>query len=371
MRPLRRVLAPSVAVPQPSRRRRRRWLGSLPAFIAIAGLALLPLVVTSSYSRNLVILVLLFAVVASSWDITLGFGGVFNMAHVAFFGLGAYGSAIAGTQLGLSPWLTLLAGIVTAVVGAVVAFLPAMRMRGIYVALVTFAFSQLVLYVVLSQEQVTGGYLGLSGLEPLEIFGWSLSRNERLGYYYLAAILLVASLIAMRMYVRSRFGLGLMALRDYEEYAVSRGVAVSRHRLGAFVFSAVFAGLVGGVYAHYLGVVSVEIFDFASVTLLLSMILVGGIGSLYGPALGSAIFTIGSELLIDLGVWRFMIMAAIIILTMRFLPDGIWPSMHRAWERVAGGTREREPVAPSLPPTGTAQRGESLAPATTSRRAES
>ena len=323
--------------PRPSAGSLTDWARARKLVIPLAGvlaLALLPLVMTSAYQRNLAILVLLFAIVASSWDITMGLGGVFNMAHVALFGLGAYSSAIFTTRTDLSPWLGLLVGVLAAVVGSVLSFLPCIRLRGIYVALVTFAFSQLVLYVVISQSELTGGYLGLAGVPSLELFGLSFASNNRIGYYYFAAFLFVASLWVMRLYMRSKYGLGLVALRDFEEYAVSRGVSVGQHRLGAFMFSAAFAGLAGAVYGHYLGVVSMEVFDFSSVTLLMSMILVGGIGTLYGPALGSAIFTVGTELLVGLDVWRFMIMAVAIIVTMRFFPEGAWPWISRGWKRV-------------------------------------
>lgn len=312
--------------------------------LALAAVALLalPLVLTDSYSRNLAILVLVYAVVASSWDVTVGTAGIFNMGHVAFFGLGAYASGIAANELGVSPWLGLLIGTVVAVIASVIAFLPAIRLRGIYVSLVTFAFAQLAVHLVLSQSKYTGGHSGLAGLPTFELFGINLNGNARLGAYYLIAIIFVASLLLLRAYLRSRYGLALLALKDYEEYAMSRGVPVVRYRLGSFMVSAAVAGLVGSFYAHYLGVVSVEVFSFSLMSLMLTLILVGGMGTLYGPIVGSVLVTIGYELLFDLGVWRFVVMAALIIVTTRFLPEGMWPWIERLWRRPSASSSAAE-----------------------------
>src|SRR5438034_6224164 len=151
---------------------RRRMSSGTRLTLLIAGPAvvflLMPMVL-NGYLRHLAILGMLFAVAASNWDLTLGYAGVFNFAHIAFFGLGAYTSGILAVKLGISPWLGILAGIVVAVIVSAIVSVPAIRLRGIYVALLTFAFSQLVLLIILSQHEIPGGLQGLVGGPNLSI----------------------------------------------------------------------------------------------------------------------------------------------------------------------------------------------------------
>ena len=305
---------------------RRSMSSATRLILLIAGLVvflLIPIMIGNQYLRHLAILGMLFAVAASNWDLTLGYAGVFNFAHIAFFGLGAYTSGILSVKLGISPWLGILAGIVVAVIASAIVSIPAIRLRGIYVALLTFAFGQLVLLIILSQHEITGGLQGLVGVPNLSIGGFNF-RDSRVAYFYLSGALLLASTIFLRWLVNSNFGLSLVALRDFEEYAISRGVPLARQRFLAFVFSAVFTGAAGAVFSHYLIVASPEFFGFSYGILFLSMILVGGSATIYGPVVAGIFLTIISELLSGLGPVRFMIVAVIIILTIRFFPQGIW-----------------------------------------------
>jgi len=294
------------------------------ALLAVfVGIFLFLPVVLNDYLRHLAILGMLFAVAASNWDLTLGYAGVFNFAHIAFFGLGAYTSGILSVKLGGSPWLGILAGVIVAVTVSAIVSVPAIRLRGIYVALLTFAFSQLVLLIILSQHEITGGLQGLTGVPNLSVGHFNF-RDSRVAYFYLCGALLLASTIFLRRVVNSDFGLSLVALRDFEEYAISRGVPLARQRFLAFVLSAVFTGAAGAIFSHYLIVASPEFFGFSYAVLFLSMILVGGSSTVYGPIVAGILLTIISELLSGLGPVRFMIVAVIIILTMRFFPRGIW-----------------------------------------------
>lgn len=300
-------------------------LGLLVAAIAVAGVA--PQVVTSSVAQNLAILSLLYAVVASNWDLTLGYAGIFNFAHVAFFGLGAYVAAVSTVQFGVPVWWDLaLAALLVAAVGGVVAAL-ALRLRGIYVALVTFALTQLCVALINSQKDLTGGPVGLVGIPDLQIGDFVFGADAR-SYFYAAEILLILSTIALRLMARSSFGLSLVALRDYESYAISRGIPATRQRVLAIVASSIPTSLAGGLYAHYLIVASPDVFSFSLTTLLLSMVLVGGAATIYGPILAAFALTIGTEQLAKLGNLRYMIVAVLIVLVLRFLPGGAW-SLYR------------------------------------------
>jgi branched-chain amino acid transport system permease protein len=293
------------------------WTAAVATFLAV------PRVVDDLYLLHLAVLSMIFAIVASSWDLTLGYAGVFNFAHIAFFGLGAYTSGVLAVRLGISPWLGIIAGAIVAVVVAAIVSIPAIRLRGIYVALLTFAFTQLASALIISQTSITGGLAGLVGVPGLSIGDYQF-REHIDAYFYLVGLLLLASTVFLRRIVTSDFGLSLVALRDFEEYAVSRGVQLARQRFLAFLFSAIFTGAAGAIYVHYLLVASPDVFGFSLTTLFLSMILVGGAATIYGPVLAGVLLTYVSELMAPLGPIRFMILAVLIVVTMLFVPQGIW-----------------------------------------------
>ncbi len=304
------------------------------AIIGIAVFLAIPFVITNKLLIHLGILGMLYAIVASNWDLTLGYAGVFNFAHLAFFGIGAYTSGILAVKLGVSPWLGIPCGGLTAALASIIVSIPAIRLRGIYVALLTFACSQLVLLLLLSQPLITGGQQGLTGVPQLQIGDFRF-RESSYAHFYLVGFLLLCSTIFLRRLVTSDFGLSLIALRDFEEYAVARGIPLARQRLLAFLLSSIFPGLAGAVYAHFLIVASPDIFGFSLVTLLLSMLLVGGVATIYGPVIVGVLMTYVSELMassawmsdvfgISRGPVRFMFVAVLIVLTMRFFPQGVW-----------------------------------------------
>lgn len=304
------------------------------AIIGIAVFLAIPFVITNKLLIHLGILGMLYAIVASNWDLTLGYAGVFNFAHLAFFGIGAYTSGILAVKLGVSPWLGIPCGGLSAALASIIVSIPAIRLRGIYVALLTFACSQLVLLLLLSQPLITGGQQGLTGVPQLQIGDFRF-RESSYAHFYLVGFLLLCSTIFLRRLVTSDFGLSLIALRDFEEYAVARGIPLARQRLLAFLLSSIFPGLAGAVYAHFLIVASPDIFGFSLVTLLLSMLLVGGVATIYGPVIVGVLMTYVSELMassawmsdvfgISRGPVRFMFVAVLIVLTMRFFPQGVW-----------------------------------------------
>ena len=302
----------------------RITLPKIAGFLLILAAALAaPQLFTGSVAQNLAVLSILYAVVASNWDLTLGYAGIFNFAHVAFFGIGSYVAAISTLQFGVPVWWDLgLAAVVVIAVSGVVSSL-ALRLRGIYVALVTFAVTQLCVALINSQKDITGGPVGLIGVPDLQLGGFAFGSDPR-AYFYAAEFLLLASTTVLRWLVSSNFGLSLVALRDNESYAVSRGIPARRQRVLAMMISSIPTSLAGCIYAHYLIVASPDVFSFSLTTLLLTMVLVGGAGTIYGPIVAAIVLTVGTEKLSALGNLRYMIVAALIVLTLRFLPGGLW-----------------------------------------------
>lgn len=300
-----------------------RWVGPAAALACLAVLLVAPLVLTGSYPRHLLITSLIFAVVAANWDVSLGFGGLFNFAHLAFFGIGVYAAAIFSKVLGLDPWLSIgLAGVVTTAAAALVS-LPVVRLRGIYVVLVTFAFTQLVQQVVLSQADVTGGSQGMTLVPPLRLGGYNFARDGKLAYCYAAIALFAVTAILLRALVRSPLGIAIRAVRDDEHYAAARGISIARTHLLAIVASAPLTGIAGGFLSAYARVASLDVFGFGTLSLVLSMVLLGGAGTLYGPMVAAFALTFVSEALVGLGIWRFLVISAGMIVVLVAFPGGL------------------------------------------------
>jgi len=273
--------------------------------LVLAALLAVPFYVENAYIRHLFIIGFIYAIIASNWDLSLGYCGIFNFGHLTFFGVGVYAAAIMAKLGGVDPWLAIPLSAIFSVIAAVIVAAPVVRLQGIYVVLVTFAFGQLVLQLVLSQTEITGGASGIVRLPGLQIDSGIVSfltgdpdardyrfiRDFKFSYYYVALLLLVASTVFLRILVNSPFGRSIQALRDNEDYARSRGISIARQRMLTLAASAVFTGMAGGFYAIYLRVASPEVFGFSTLTLALSMVLVGGIATTYGPIIAAIILT--------------------------------------------------------------------------------
>lgn len=295
-------------------------------------LLLFPFAAGNERVLHVLTVALLFAILASSWDMTLGYAGVFNFAHVAIFAVGAYTTAILRVRIGIDPWIALGAGAGAALIANVVLVVPAMRLRGFYVALLTFAMAQIVFQLIISNSGLTGGYEGLVGLPSLSLFGVAFNEIPQL-YYYLVVVVALFSLLALMGLSRSRIGLSLCALRDAEAYAAARGLSIVRLRTIAFAVSGLAAGLAGGLYASYNRAVSPELLGFSFTTMILSMVLVGGIGTVAGPFVAAIAITILSELLAPFGPLRLIAIALLIMFTILLTPSGLWGGVEAVRDR--------------------------------------
>lgn len=292
-------------------------------FVAFAVLALLPFVVPDSYSRHVLIMAFIYAVVASNWDLSLGYGGVFNFGHLALFGIGVYAYGLITKFAGIDPWFALVLSGVIATFAAIVVTVPILRLKGIYIILVTFGFAQLVMQIILSQSDYTGGTQGMVRITTLYIPGVNLIRDGKFSYFYIALGILLVSTIFLRLLVRSKTGASIVALRDNEEYAISRGISLVRQRVITLAASAFFTGVAGAFYAAYQRNASVDVFGMSLATIVLSMVLLGGTSTIYGAIAASFVLTIFAEFMADFGAWRPIITALLIIAVMLVYPAGL------------------------------------------------
>ena len=294
--------------------------------LSLLVLAAVPAIFQESYTRHLFILAMIYAIVASNWDLSLGYTGIFNFGHMTFFAVGVYTAAIAAKTFGVNPWLTLPLSGATAAITALILAAPLARLKGIYVVLVTFAFSQLLLQLVLSQSQITGGAEGMVRIPPMTLGSYKFIRDFKFGYFYIALTLLTLSSVYLLLLTRSTFGRALLAVRDNEDYANARGISISRMRVLALVASSVFPGVAGGFFAIYLRVASPEVLGFGTLSLVLSMVLIGGTASIIGPIFAAFAIFFATEAMAGIrGMeeMRFIIVAVAMILVLRFAPGGL------------------------------------------------
>lgn len=316
--------------------------------LGLAVLAALPIFVHDVYLRHLLIMVFVYGVVASSWDLSLGYGGIFNFGHLALFGVGLYTYGMLTKLTGLNPWVALLASGTAAAAAAAIMAGPILRLKGIYIVLVSFAFSQLVLQLIVSESDYTGGNSGMVRIPGLVIPGHNMVRDGKLGYFYIALALLAVSTLCLRVFVRAPIGRSVVALRDNEEYATSRGISLARQRLIVLCVSAVFTGMAGGFYGGYFRNASTDVFGIGLTTLLLSMVLLGGRATIYGSLLASFLLTFLAEIIADFGAWRPVIIGVLIILVMLVYSGGLHAALQAGLRRLAMLARATGRESPAI-----------------------
>lgn len=296
-----------------------------------AVLLALPLFIEDPYIMNIVILSLLFGVLACSWNLICGYTGIFTFGHQAFFGLGAYVSALLSMKMNLSPWLGLpVGGIAAALVGLLIG-LPCLRLRAApYIAITTLAFAEIARIVCMNLVGLTRGEMGLWGIPAfpdltlpggLEI---SFSGGDRTGYYYVILVVFVISAALIGWLMRSYVGLAFRAIREEQDAAVSLGIDRTKYKLLAFIISSFLAGVAGSFYAHYILILTPSsVFSVGVMSEIIAVVLVGGLGTFWGPIIGAFSLTVLLEYLRAFGEYRFMIYGAMLVATIMFMPKGV------------------------------------------------
>jgi branched-chain amino acid transport system permease protein len=295
--------------------RRRLKLELRVAAFLLGIIALIPMVVSNDYWLGVLIVSMYFAMVATGWNILAGYTGQFSFAPATFGMLGAYVTGLAGFHFGLPAFAGIPAAVV---VSAMIGFLLGrivLRLHGPYLALTTLAFAEVVRAAISNSMTITRGDLGLN-VEAIPV--------SRVGYYYffLGALLLVVSMTFALL--RSRAGLFLQAIRDDEIAASSRGVNVVTWKVVAFTLSAAIGGLAGALYAHFAQLISPELGLLSQSGMIVSMVVIGGMGSLVGPLAGAFLVYYLSELLRDAGGYQHIVFALLVIIFARFFREGLW-----------------------------------------------
>jgi branched-chain amino acid transport system permease protein len=304
-----------------------RRIGAHPVLAFWVFFALFPFIVPN---RTMATQVLIFGLLAMGFNLLYGYTGLLSFGHAAYYGLGAYGCGIALAKLQVgSLWLGLAAGLGLAGLGGLVIGFFCLRRRGIYFAMLTLAFAQLLYFIAFHLADWTGGDDGLRGIPQLTLgLGpWQVPVENTVAFYYFAYVLVGLAVIALRRILDSPFGSVLQAIRENTSRAEACGYDVGRVKHLSFVFSACFAGLAGSLDALRLTVVPVESLFWTTSGQTVMMTLLGGAGTFFGPFVGAATFLVLEERLsLIIEAWPIVI-GAIFSAFVLFLPKGIWGTL--------------------------------------------
>ena len=306
-----------------------KWL-----LIALGALILLalPWIIRDRYVQHLMVLSCISIILSSSWNLLAGYSGLLNLGHAAFFGIGGYTSALLALKLGLSPWIGLPLGGVMASFFGILLGIPSFRLSGPYLAITTIGFSEILRLVSMNWVSMTRGSLGLYGIPPFT----PLKLSEKIfipftteqNVYYIVLVFTVLILFLLKKLIHSEFGISLKSMREDEIGSESIGIHASYYKLMVFMISAFLAGFAGSLYAHYIRLISPEMLSLGETFSVLTMVMVGGLGTLGGPVIGAVLLTFLSEGLrfvedyakIDI---RLIIYGLLLMLTILFMRNGI------------------------------------------------
>mgnify|MGYP000947948995 CR=1 FL=1 len=322
------------------------------AAIAVLALGLALLIGTAdNYRLYVLALIGLTAVVGAGLNILVGMSGQISLGHVAFYAIGAYVVGIFATRYGTSFWVAWpLAGLIAAAAGALLA-VPALRVRGPYLAMVTIAFGFIVEQGAAEFADLTGGWNGIIGIPPPRLFGRTFAERET------AIFVAVFAALVFWLYARleaGAWGKAMRAVRDAEDASQSIGLDPTRIRAVAFTLSAAVTGLAGGIFAAMSDFISPESFPFFQSILFLLVVMIGGADRIWGPLVGAVVVVLLPELLSALAQYRLLFVGLLLLVVLRIAPDGIVGLFSRLTKRLAGAPETAPVAAPdsALPAVG-------------------
>lgn len=313
---------------------------TISAVVGVILLLIVPLLLKSSpYWLFMLVTTGLYIMAALGLNLQLGSAGMMNLASAAFMAFGAYTAGLLALDLGVSPILTLIIGSLVTGLFSILLFVPVLKTKGHYLALVTIAF-QFMVVILLDNLEFTGGPQGLKNIPPFNLFGYSFGTTIDLGftsfhfytnYYYLMLVLVVLLTIAAQRIYQSWIGVTLATIRDDEVAAKTSGIEINKWRLLIFVVGNCFIGLSGAFYAHMVGFISPPNFTFEKSLVLVSIVILGGMDNIFGIIVGSLLLVLLPEKLRVISDYRFLIYGLVLVIMLIFQPKGIIPFRVRSY----------------------------------------
>jgi branched-chain amino acid transport system permease protein len=275
-----------------------------------------------SHYTDIMVFAGIYCLITIGLSLLMGYAGQISIGHAAFFGIGAYVSAILTVRYGLNPWLCMFIGMIVAAVVAILVGAPSLKLKGHYLAMATLAFG-IIIYIIFNEEiEWTGGPDGMSGIPGLSLFGFEF--DSVVSYFYLVWGFVFAAFIFTINIIQSGAGRALRAIHSSEPAASAMGVDISRFKIIVFVYSAILASLAGSLYAHYLNFINPSTFDLFFSIKLLIMIALGGMHNIWGAIIGACLITFMSyEWLHYFEELEVIVYGAILLIITIFFPNGL------------------------------------------------
>ncbi|SET88588.1 branched-chain amino acid ABC transporter permease [Lacrimispora sphenoides] len=294
---------------------------ALIAAAAIALAAILPMFISNNYHLNLMIQVLINIIIVVGLNFITGLTGQMNLGTAGIFSMGAYTSSLLATRLGVNPWICLIAAVGMGFLIGMGLGYPSLRVSGVYLALTTIGFSEIVRILMTNLTGLTGGALGVTGIPPFSILGHKFQTNKEIYYLYLViAVILIFN--AYRI-VNSKWGRAFLAVKDNPDAVEAGGINIASIKILAFTLASVYATVAGSLYAHYVGFINPSAYNLEYSINYVVMLVIGGIGSVPGNVLGAILVTLVPEFLRFMENYYWLVFSIITLLFVIFMPNGI------------------------------------------------
>lgn len=291
-------------------------------FIITIIILILPFTGINGYYLRIIIMICIYSILALGLNLVTGYCGQVSLGNAAFYAIGAYTSAILSTKFGINFFIAMVcAGLVSALFGFLIG-LPSLRLSGTYLAITTLGFGEVIRIFLLNFDKLTNGPLGISRIPKPSLFGFELTLINN-GLYFLVLILLSIILLTCYFIINSKIGRAFIAIKEDELAASLMGIQTTVYKVLAFILSALFSGIAGSFYAHMTSYIDPNTFIFDTSIMILSIVILGGMGTLKGMIVGAIILVSFPELLRFVDRFRFIVYGIILVCMMRFRPQGI------------------------------------------------
>lgn len=315
---------------------------SWPILLFVVVLLFIPIIIPNPYILSVLVIIGIYAIVALGLGLLLGFTGQISISQAAFYGIGAYTSAILTVTYGVSPWIAILVGCIISAIIAFVIGWPTLKLDENYLALATLGFGFIIYILFTQMVELTGGPSGIRDIPRLSIGSFLFDNDTK--YFYLVWVVVLGLLLFSSKLVSSRVGRALRAIRGSEIAAKSAGINPTKYKVKVFMLSAVFASIAGSLYAHYIAFVSPSPFYVTASINFVLIAVIGGLTNIWGGLIGAAVVTILGELIQDLvplfsqdagSEYQMIVFGVILIIMMIYMPQGLTVGMKEQWQKKA------------------------------------
>lgn len=322
------------------------------SIIVLIGLAIFPILISNIFYVNLMILIGIYMILTLGLSLIFGYAGQLSLTQAAFYGIGAYTSAILTTNLHLPVWIGLVAAAIVTGIFAYLLGAPILRLKHYYLAMASLAFGEIMVVLATQQQDLTGGSAGIASIPAPSVGGFQLDTPSR--YYYLVWVIAILVLVFSQNIVSSKIGRALQAISASEEGAAAMGVNVAKYKVLMFTLSGIYAGIAGSLYVHYVTYVNPDSFTVSLSILLLIMVAVGGAQSLWGAVLGAVFITILPPLVGMYQRYNMLIYGVLLLAVLMFLPGGLAGGISALLKKVTGRfSTNLQPDMPEISPQST------------------